>query len=329
MKAAQLVAPGRFEMVDVDQPSAGRGEVLVAMERASICGSDLHAVFGPHPRPVEAMSPGAPGHEGIGTVVVSHAEGFSPGDRVLTVPLPDAGRCFAEQQVVGADFLVRLPEQGDSARLLLAQQLGTAVFAFHRYWPAGLDATAATAAIVGAGSAGLFLLQLVKRAGFGQVVVCDLDERRLEHAGALGADVLAHAPDDSFVDTVLRATGRAGAELVIEATGFDERRSDCVEAASSGGRIGFFGLPEHPGPVPFPVAGAFRKGCTIEMAGSAQLEPGLRSFHESVDLIASEAVSVEVMLEPRFSLSGFQEALEAARDHLGVKISLDLAGASG
>jgi len=329
MKAAQLVAPGRFEIVEVPLPTVGAGEVLVAMRRASICGSDLHAVFGAHPRAVESMPPGAPGHEGIGEVVVSRAEPFSPADLVLTVPMPGSGGCYAEHQVVGADFLVRLPENGDTARLLLAQQLGTTVYSFRRYWPAGLDAEGATAAIVGAGSAGLFLLQLVKLAGFAHVVVCDLDETRLEVAAALGADVIAHAPSDSFVEAVRRVTRGAGAELVVEATGLDQRRADCVEAVRYGGRIGFFGLPEHAGPVPFPLAQAFRRACTIEMAGNAQLEPGLRSFRESLDLISSGAITVEHMLEPRFSLLRFQEAFEAARDHVGVKISVDLTGVTG
>lgn len=326
MRAAQLVAPGRFEVVEVDRPEPADGEVLVAMARASICGSDLHAVLGGDPMPA-AMPPGAPGHEGVGVVEVSRAEGFVPGQRVLTVPMPTKAGCYAEHQIVGADFLVPLPE-GDGSRLLLAQQLGTVVFGFRRYWPAGLDAEGATAAIVGAGSAGLFFVQLARRAGFARVVACDLDAHRLALAGRLGADLLVHAPGDDFVEAVREATSGRGADLVVEATGLDRRRADCVDAARYGGRIGFFGLPEHPGPVPFPLARAFRGACTIEMAGNAQREPGLGAFREALGLIASGMVEVSHLLEPVYPLERFQEAFEAARDHLGVKVAVDLGGAA-
>jgi len=322
VRAARLVAPGRFEVVEAPRPVARPGQVVVEMERASICGSDLHAVHGDHPRPIASMPPGGPGHEGIGTVVETADDRYLVGDRVLTVPLPGEGACYAELQAVGADFLVPVPE-GDPGQLVLAQQLGTTIFGFARYWPKGRDASGATAAILGAGSAGLFLLQLAKRAGFAQVVVSDLDQSRLEVAKALGADVVAQAPFDPFVPAVLRATGGAGAELVVDATGKDAGRAQCVEAARQGGRIGLFGLPEHPGPVPFPVATAFRRAATLEMAGSAQLEPGLASFAEAVRLVSSGAIRTEHMLEPTFPLSRFPEAFQAARGRAGVKVSID------
>ncbi len=328
MHAAQLVGPGRFEVVEIDEPEPGPGEVLVAMARASICGSDLHAIDA-GASPPSRLAPGAPGHEGVGTVVVSRAKGFSPGDQVLTVPLPGAGGCFADYQVVGGSFLVRLPDGGDLARLLLAQQLGTAVFGFHRYWPDGHDATGATAAILGAGSAGLFLLQLARLAGFTRTVVCDLEPSRLEVARALGADVVVRAPGEPFVEAVLAATGGQGAELVVEATGRDEGRSDAVEATRYGGRVGCFGLPEGADPAPFPFGRAFRRACTLVMAGQAQLEPGLVAFKEAVGLIASGKVDVDHLLEPAFPLVELPAAFAAARERRGVKVSVVLAGASG
>jgi L-iditol 2-dehydrogenase len=322
MQAAQLIAPGRFELVEVERPEPRQGEVLVAMTRASICGSDLHAVLGTDPPP-SSLPPGAPGHEGVGTVVSSRAAGFAPGDLVLTVPMPTSAGCYAQFQVVGADFLVGLPTDAP-AWLVLAQQLGTVIFGFRRYWPDGLQAQGATAVVLGAGSAGLFFVQLARRAGFGRLVVCDLDERRLALASALGADLAVRAPGEDVVAAVLEVTDGAGADLVIEATGQDKRRHDSIEAVRYGGRIGFFGLPEHPGMVPFPLARAFRKAVTIEMAGNAQREPGLRSFKEAVAFIVNGEVDVSHLLQPTYPLERFQEAFEAARDHLGVKVHVDI-----
>ena len=325
MRAARMVGPGRFVVADESDPVPRPGEVVVRTHVASICGSDLHKVFegtyeGDFPAPI-----GFPGHEGVGTVVESRSGRFHVGDAVLTVPLPGLGGCYAELQTVGELFLVPLPVGCDLGRLLMAQQLGTALYAFRRYWPDGRPATGLAVAIVGAGSAGLFLLQLAQRAGFSLAIVADRDARRLRVAARLGADVLVDTTSESFPESVAAATRGVGADLVIEAAGPDECRTACVEAVRDHGRIGFFGLPEHPGLVPFPLATAFHKGATIEMAGSAQLEPGLRAFRDSVELIATGAIEVGHLLEPRFPLGKLQEAMEAARDHAGIKVSIDVA----
>jgi L-iditol 2-dehydrogenase len=320
-----MVGPGRLALVDAPDPVLRPREVLVRTHAASICGSDLHRVFegtygGAFPAPV-----GYPGHEGVGTVVASASERFAPGDTVLTVPLPALGACYAQLQAVGEDFVVRLPEGGNLDRLLMGQQLGTALYAFRRYWPAALPATGLSVAILGAGSAGLFLLQLAKLAGFSRAVVADRDLRRLKVAADLGADVLVDVTSVPFAQAVADATGGEGSDLVIEAAGPDECRTACVEAVRDHGRIGFFGLPERPGLVPFPLAEAFRKAATVEMAGSAQLETGLRAFRDSIQLIATGEIDVAHLLEPRFPIEQIQDAMEAARDHAGVKVSVDVA----
>jgi L-iditol 2-dehydrogenase len=323
MRAAQMVEPGRFTVVEVPDPIPGEGEVLVEMERASICGSDLHGVFEGTYRGSFPTPPGWPGHEGLGTVIDSRAPRVPVGQRVLTVPMPGRGGCFAERQVVGGDFVVPLPELGDRDRLVLAQQLGTTLFGFRRYWPEGRDATGSTVAIVGAGSAGLFLLQLARRAGFTRAFVTDIDAGRLRVARTLGADRTVDPATESFADVVVDATG-GGADLVIEAAGPDECRAVAVDATRHGGRVGCFGLPERPGLAPFPFERAFRRALTIEMAGNAQLEPGLGAFRDAAELIDRGEIDVSPMLEPRFSLEEVGGAFEAARDHHGVKISFDL-----
>lgn len=320
-----MIEPGRFAVIDAPDPRPGPGEVLVRTHVASICGSDLHNMFesiytGNFPAPI-----GYPGHEGVGTVVASRSDRFAPGDAVLTVPLPAHSACFAELQALGDEYVVPLPAGADANRLLMAQQLGTTLYAFRRYWGDDRPAAGLSVAILGAGSAGLFLLQLARRAGFACTIIADRDVTRLEVAGELHADVLVDMASEPFPDAVADATAGAGADLVIEAAGYDECRAACVQAVRTQGRLGFFGLHEHTGLVPFPFATAFRKGVTIEMVVGAQREPGLRAFRDSIELIASGAISVDHLLEPRFPLERFQDAIEAARDHAGIKVSVDIA----
>lgn len=329
MRAAQVTGPGQFEVVEVDEPVPGEGQILVRMRSASICGSDLHRVFAKGGPDVYPLDPGKPGHEGIGEVVSSRSAKHAAGETVLTVPVAGAGAAYAELQLVGEDFAITLAPDTDLDRALMAQQLGTVIYGWHRYWPTALGSATAPraglkAGVIGAGSAGLFALQLARLAGFAEVLISDLEPSRLAVAAKLGAAATVLAPDESFVDAARDLTGGAGLDLVIDATGFDACRADCIEAVRYHGRVGYFGLPEQLGLVPFPFGAAFRKGCTIEMAGVAQLEPGLTSFREALDLIANRRIDVDSMIEERYPLERFAEAMEAARAHVAPKVSVDL-----
>ena len=326
MRAARLIGPGKLVVRDEPTPNPAEDEVLVRSKRASICGSDLHIVFDGFYRGSYPGPPGFPGHEGVGQVEESAGgDDLAPGSWVLAVPNPPAARCYAELQAVPRASLLALPDGGDPDRLLLAQQLGTVVFAFRRHWPAGRSAEGATAAICGAGSAGLFFVQLCRRAGFAKVVVADRSPDRLAIAERFGADVRVEASGDAFVEAALDETAGQGADLVIEAAGYDATRIQCLEAVRKDGRVGYFGFPEQPsGHAPWSYGDAWRKTPSIEITNGTQLEPGLRSFKEAIALIHAGEIDVEPFLEDVFPLEEVQEAFEAAYDQRGGKIAVEL-----
>jgi len=322
MKAVRLLDVGKVVVDEVPVPQPGPDQVLVKMRRASICGSDVHVVYDGFLPDEMPGRPGYPGHEGVGEVVQSRSPEFSPGDPVLTVPVPPEAGCFAAYQVVAAGSLVKLPAGVDPERLLMAQQLGTTIYATRRFWP---DGAGRVAAVIGAGSAGLFFLQLLKRKGFEKLVVADLEPARLDIARELGADVVVRAPEESVVDACLDLTGGEGADLVVEAAGYDACRAQAVDAVRERGRLGFFGFPERRGQTPFPLEAAFRKAPSIEFTSGTQREPGLRSFREAVELIVQGAVEIGYLLAPTLGLEQAPEALELARERGrgAVKINLD------
>ena len=88
-----MPGPGRIEMGDFPVPGITDGQVLVQMQYASVCGSDVHAVFDGFHNPDSVGRPGYPGHEGVGVVVESRSELFPPGTPVLTVPHGPDGGC--------------------------------------------------------------------------------------------------------------------------------------------------------------------------------------------------------------------------------------------
>ncbi|WP_037570476.1 zinc-dependent alcohol dehydrogenase [Phaeacidiphilus oryzae] len=325
MRAAFVPEPGRVEVADFPVPRPRPDQLLVRMRHASVCGSDIHVVHhGFHDEEFLGV-PGYPGHEGVGVIDESSGDaGLPPGTPVLTVPSGRLGCCFAEYQAVERRWLIPLPAAAVAEtgieRLLLAQQLGTTVFALKRFLrsaPGARDGEGGTAAVIGAGSAGLFLLQLLLRRGYDVVAVSDLDEGRLAEAARLGAARTVRAPGEDFTEAVLEATGGRGADLVIEAAGFDATRAQAVAAVRKRGTVGCFGYPELPGLSPFPVDRAFRDTVAVEWCSGAQFEPGLASFREALTLIRTGAIAVDHCLRARCELEQVPKALELARTQAG------------
>ncbi len=90
MKAAIIAAKGRIEVREVEEAPPGPGEVLVAVARAGICGSDLHFYRGEWRLPKTA-----PGHELSGTIAAigEGVTGWAVGDRVTAECFGHCGAC--------------------------------------------------------------------------------------------------------------------------------------------------------------------------------------------------------------------------------------------
>lgn len=322
MRAAVLTGPGEVACEDVPIPELRPGDVLVRTHRASICGSDTHVVYDGFSHHAFPGPPGYPGHEGVGVVseVAQGVDGVEVGDKVLTVPQPIESMCFAEYQRIAAGSVIRLRDDADLDRALMAQQLGTVMYAARRFL-ANLEARE-TAVVIGAGSVGLFFVQALRRAGFDRVVVSDLEPHRLDIARELGATVAVHAPRESVVEAALDVSGGPGADFVVEAAGYDLTREQAVDAVAAGGRIGFFGFPERQEPSPFPFNAAFRKSLTMLTSVGTQQEPGLRSFRDAVEAIERGEYEVDYLLAPVLPVERAQEAMDAARARRAVKISI-------
>jgi L-iditol 2-dehydrogenase len=319
MKAARWVDVGQVTCEEVPVPSAADGEVLVRTAYASICGSDLHTVFlGVPPR-------GGPapyiGHEGAGEVVESRCAGFEPGDRVLTVPHAVAGRCLAEYQALPGSSCIQLPAGAPLSHLLMAQQLGTVVYALRGH---PLDVIGKDVAVIGQGSAGAFFTFLLKRAGAARVLVSDKSPARLAYGRTVGADLAVDVGAGDFRAAVLEATAGQGAAVVVEAVGSRETFPQSLELAAAGATIIWFGLPEDAGDYPFSFAEFFRRRLTAHCVFGAQGEPGLESFRYAVRLIEDGAIDVTPLLSHMLPIEEVGDAFRIAHDRTdnALKVSI-------
>jgi L-iditol 2-dehydrogenase len=319
MKAARWIDVGQVVCEEAPLPSVADGEILVRTAYASICGSDLHTVF--LGRPPRGGLAGYLGHEGAGEVVESRCAGFKPGDRVLTVPRAEAGRCLAEFQALPGSACVQLPSVAPLSHLLMAQQLGTVVYAL-RHHP--LDVIGKDAAVIGQGSAGAFFTFLLKRAGAARVLVSDKSSARLAYARTLGADLAVDAGVRDFRAAVLDATAGQGAGVVVEAVGSRETFPLSLELAATGATVVWFGLPEGADDYPFSFQEFFRRRLTAHCVFGAQGEPGLESFRYAVRLISGGAIDVAPLLSHMLPIEEVGDAFRIARDRTdnALKVSI-------
>ncbi len=320
MKAARWVDMGRVVCDEAPVPPVADGEILVRTAYASICGSDLHRVFLLKPPP--PWPAGYPGHESVGEVVESRCPGFAPGDRVLTVPHFADGRCMAEFQALPGSACIRLPPTTQLSHLLMAQQLGTVVYALRRH---PLDLIGKDAAVIGQGSAGAFFTFLLKRAGAARVLVSDKSPVRLAYARQLGADLAVDASSADFGPAVLAATGGRGAAVVVEAVGSRETFPLSLELAAAHATVVWFGLPEGAQDYPFSFGEFFRRRLTAYSSSVAQGEPGLESFRYAVRMITDGVIDVAPLLSHMLPIEHVGEAFQMAHDRTDNALKVSIA----
>lgn len=327
MKALVYVAPERMELQDWPDPEPRDGEVLLKVEAAGVCGSDLHGFLGHS----ERRQPGlVMGHEAVATILEAHPSvaGWRPGQRVSFNPLLSCGRCraclegrqnlcptwtlygmdrlhgaCAERIAVKASQLHALTPGLGVEEGVLAEPMAVVIHAFR----IGFAEPPRALAIVGAGAIGSLSLVLARLRGVPRVAVVDVNDARLEAARRLGADLVVHAAREDAV-AVVRDFTDGGADAVVEAVGSAETRRTAVALAAKGGRLLLLGLAQNDSPLPW-----------IEMIRNEQslvtsFAYAPRDFVDSLALLESRRVDIRAFTELRPLADGHAGFARMARD---------------
>jgi threonine dehydrogenase-like Zn-dependent dehydrogenase len=208
---------------------------------------------------------------------------------------------FAEYVAVPAVNAYLLPGSLDGQLGAMAEPLACAVHGLRRLGPAAGDA----AVVVGAGTMGLLLLQLLLHAGAGPVAVVDRVPGRLEVARKLGA-----------AQAVLDASELDGApyEIAVDATGVPAAIETAIGLLDRGGRMLVFGVSPAEAMVGVSPFRVYNDELTI--VGSMAI---LRSFGAAVDLLSSGAVDLRPLLGEPLPLEKFGTAVDNVRAGQGIK----------
>ena len=255
MRAAVLTAEGRLAVAEVDDPEPGPGEVLVAVDRCGICGSDLHL------RRAGVLPAGTiMGHELSGRVV-ARGDGGGPaeGARVAVFPSAPCGSCRTclegrhEICLQLAPTAVGLgPVPGGYAEAMVAatascfplpDAVGPELGALTEPYAVGLHAVRRSGVrpgdpvgVIGAGPIGLTTLAALRAEGVGDVVVAERNPRRRAAAGAVGATAV--------VEDATRIDGALGEQpaVVFECAGAALTTSLALQLVRPGGTVALVGV---------------------------------------------------------------------------------------
>jgi threonine 3-dehydrogenase len=256
----ETAAPGAA-VREVPIPEPGPTELLVRIEAASVCGTDVHIErwdpwaqenFGPPPMIF--------GHEMAGTVVARGpgVTRIAVGETVAaethfvdwTCYQCRTGRAHVCQnmRILGvhvpgtfAQYTV-IPEvnawayEGIAPEIAALQEpLGNAVFAAFVEEVAGQ-----TAMVTGCGPIGLMSIAVLKKAGARAVFATDLNPERMAMAERMGADLVLDARDD-VVGRVRQETDGNGVDIVLEMSGSADALHQGLAAVTNGGRVSLLG----------------------------------------------------------------------------------------
>jgi L-iditol 2-dehydrogenase len=246
MQALQMVAPRTFIPVRAPMPELKadhRGRILVRPEWLTMCGSDVAFFTGGKRHQTYPLPPGAPIHECVGEIILSTAEGFPPGDRVVAIPEENQG--LAEFFTAQAAKAVLLPPHlNDEGASCLIQPLSTVINAVDRLG----DVAGKSVTVVGLGSIGLFFCWLLKKRGAGPVTGIDPSASRCRTAESLGATVTFAMRGIEVVHATRQSPeGWDPSEICIEAAGHQtETLNDCFSLVRKRGTVLAFGVPDQP-----------------------------------------------------------------------------------
>lgn len=304
MRAVQFIGPRKIVLRhDAPDPVLQEGEVLVKCQYVALCGTNMGPYLGDGrwASLQESSPPGWLGHENIGTIVASKAEGWEPGTPVLAHPEDYNG--FAEIVRAKPRGLARLPSDfPDLAALIAAQPLATVLRAMVRTGPV-IDQRCA---VVGQGPMGLIFTHLLGRMGARQVIGIDTVGWRLPWAKQFGATHVVDASKENAIERVRELTGGKMVDFCVEAVGHGDALCMAARLPRRQGRLYVFGVPHHE-TQPFPWF--FTVGNETEIITSMGPEC-MDYFQTAVDMIVEGRIDLTAMVTPRLPWDQAAKAFE-------------------
>jgi L-iditol 2-dehydrogenase len=346
MLAAVYHGPRDLRVESTPAPVVGVGELLLRVEVASICGTDLRVYHGQH----RMFPPGTvriPGHEVVGAIaeVGAAVEGYALGQRVFVAPNMGCGHC--RQCISGANNLcpnyqalgltmdggfaeyMRVPAQAvkqgnvmpvgavlDPAVAALIEPLACVLRGQNALRIRPGDAVL----VLGAGPIGVMHIKLARLSGARRVFVSEPNPLRLELAHMAGADRCINPITEDLAEILAGETGGQGADAIIVATAAHAAQEAAPRLAAIGGRINFFGgLPKDRPTIVFDANLVHYRELIVTGTTACSTEDCRRA----AEIVNSGRIDLSDLISGRFPLEQAAEAFAAAEDGRSLKVVLE------
>ena len=270
MRAVRKMRPKLgLEVCEVPMPTPGPDDVLVYVEAASICGTDLHIWNWDEWSQRRIKPPLTLGHEFCGTIVAvgDKVRNARVGDYVSAESHVTCGMCYQcrtgqahmcpKTEILGVDregafanFVV-VPEkvvwQNNREKMppeiaTLQEPFGNAVFSTMNQ-----DLSGQSVAVLGCGPIGLFTIGICRAVGAKAVFASDIHPYRINLAKEMGAtDVFNPKNDGDVVSRMVEANGGYGVDVVLEMSGAPTAITTAFRVVRNGGEVILFGIPPRP-----------------------------------------------------------------------------------
>ena len=339
MLAAVYHGPNDLRVETRPLPEIGPGDVLLKVETATICGTDLRILSGGH-RKYPDGTVRVPGHEVVGHIaaVGRDAAGIAAGQRVFVAPNMSVGfsreairgdnnlstqfaafgitddGAFAEYMRVPSAAvlqgnLIPIPEDFDAAAASLIEPFACVLRGQN---PLHIQ-VGESVVVMGAGPIGVMHVMLARLHGAGRVIVSEPQAERRAQALQFGADA-AVAPDQ-----LAEIVGPHGADVIIAATPVHAAMESAIQLAAIGGRINFFGgLPKDKPHITLDANAVHYK----ELVVTGTTACSTADCHRAADIVLARRVNLAPLVTARFPLAQAVEAFEVAKDRKTLKVAL-------
>lgn len=255
MKAIQISHNQELNIIDVEKPQVGAGEVLLKMEYVGFCGSDINTFMG---RNTMALNPVIPGHE-IGATIVETGAGvpanLKPGMVVTCNPYTNCGNCAScrngrvnacqHNETLGVqrngamkEYIV-IPWQKvipagtlDVKTTAIVEPMSVGFHAVNRAQVTDIDVVM----VIGCGMVGLGAVVRAALRG-ATVIAADIDDEKLELANRLGATYTVNTKTEDAHARLQELTNGFGPDVVIEAVGSVPTYQMAINEVAFTGRV--------------------------------------------------------------------------------------------
>jgi threonine 3-dehydrogenase len=329
--------PGLW-MQQVPDPVPGPSDVLIAVKKMAICGTDLHIFSWDRWAEETIVVPLVVGHEFFGVIaaVGESVRGLSVGQRVSGEGHVTCGHCrscrggrrefchdpkgvgitrpgaFAELLVIPAANVFPLPDHISDEVAAILDPLGNATHTSLKFDVVGEDVL-----ITGAGPIGVMATAIVRHIGARFVVVTDHNPYRLEMARAMGADRTVNVASDRL-EPVMKELGMTeGFDVGLEMSGAESAFNQMLDAMNHGGRIAALGIPS--GPMTLDINDIIFKGLAVHGIYGRRI---FETWYKMAAMLQS-GLDVGRVITHRFPITDFEGAFATVAAGRAGKVLLE------